>query len=92
MAAWVAVVLVGEPALGVLGDTYAADSAQLLVLLVPAGYWMVVKDHLVVVWRRERRYTLATTVAATSLLPRQWVPRWARQWTGLPAWCWDGSS
>ena len=67
-AAWVAVVLVGEPALGVLGDTYAADSAHLLVLLVPAGYWMVVKDHLVVVWRRERRYTLATTVAATSLL------------------------
>ena len=68
LAAWVAVVLVGERALGVLGDTYAADSAHLLVLLVPAGFWMVVKDHLVVVWRRERRYRLAATVAATTLL------------------------
>jgi O-antigen/teichoic acid export membrane protein len=68
LVAWVAVLLLAEPALGVLGDTYAEESADLLVMLVPAGLWMVVKDHLVVVWRRERRYRLATTAAAVSLL------------------------
>ena len=68
LVAWVAVVFLAEPALGLLGDTYSGDSADLLVLLVPAGLWMVVKDHLVVVWRREGRYRLATSVAAASLL------------------------
>lgn len=68
LLAWAGAALLGEQALGLLGGHYAEESAHLLVLLVPAGLWAVVKDHLVVVWRRRRHYRLAAGVAAVTLV------------------------
>lgn len=51
--------------MGIFGDVYAEQSAMLLSLLVPAGLWMVVKDHLVALWRTQHLYR--TGVALTTL-------------------------
>lgn len=57
----------GRPALHVFGGDYADASWALLALLVPAGLWMVVKDHLVTLWRVQRRFGHATRLAGLSL-------------------------
>jgi len=64
LGAWV----LGRPALHVFGAEYAAQSWTLLALLVPAGLWMVVKDHLVALWRVERRFAHATRLAGAAVL------------------------
>lgn len=58
----------GRPVLRVFGGEYADASYVVLALLVPAGAWMVVKDHLVALWRSERRFHLATRLAAVALV------------------------
>lgn len=58
----------GRPVLHVFGAGYADRSWTLLALLVPAGLWMVVKDHLVALWRVERRFGLATRLAAAAVV------------------------
>lgn len=64
LGAWV----LGRPALHVFGDGYAEQSWILLALLVPAGLWMVVKDHLVALWRVQRRFALATRLAGAAVV------------------------
>ena len=61
-------VLLGRPGLWVFGDGYADASYLVLCLLVPAGTWMVVKDHLVAWWRAQQQFRLATRLAAASVL------------------------
>lgn len=63
VGAWV----LGEPVLLIFGGDYARASWEILALLVPAGLWMVVKDHLVVLWRTQREYGLATRLAGSAL-------------------------
>ena len=63
VGAWV----LGEPVLLIFGGDYARHSWSILALLVPAGLWMVLKDHLVTLWRSERRFALATRLTATAL-------------------------
>jgi O-antigen/teichoic acid export membrane protein len=64
----VGAVALGRPGLLVFGEQYAEASYLLLCLLVPAGTWMVVKDHLVAWWRAQREFRLATRLAAASVL------------------------
>ncbi len=64
VGAWV----LGEPVLQIFGGDYARHSWAILALLVPAGLWMVFKDHLVVLWRSQKRYGLATRLAGTALV------------------------
>jgi O-antigen/teichoic acid export membrane protein len=64
----VGAVALGRPGLLVFGEEYADTSYLLLCLLVPAGTWMVVKDHLVAWWRARREFRLATRLAAASVL------------------------
>ena len=64
LGAWV----LGEPVLRIFGGDYATESWQILALLVPAGLWMCFKDHLVALWRSQRRYGLATKLAASALV------------------------
>lgn len=54
--------------LRVFGAGYAEESATLLALLVPAGLWMVVKDHVVALWRVQRRVPAAAGLAAGGTL------------------------
>ena len=61
-------VALGRPGLWVFGEEYAEASYLLLCLLVPAGTWMVVKDHLVAWWRARREFRVATRLAAASVL------------------------
>jgi O-antigen/teichoic acid export membrane protein len=63
VGAWV----LGEPVLLIFGGDYARHSWSILALLVPAGLWMVVKDHLVTLWRTQRRFALATRLAGAAL-------------------------
>src|SRR3954468_14006486 len=63
VGAWV----LGEPILMIFGGHYAEHSYAILALLVPAGLWMVVKDHLVALWRTQRRFSLATRLAGAAL-------------------------
>ncbi|MBC9731726.1 oligosaccharide flippase family protein [Nocardioides marmotae] len=58
----------GRPVLAVFGGEYAAGSYPVLALLVPAGLWMVLKDHLVTLWRVQRRHGLATRLAGAGVL------------------------
>ncbi|MDN4174797.1 lipopolysaccharide biosynthesis protein [Nocardioides sp. SOB77] len=58
----------GRPVLQVFGGEYAAGSYPVLALLVPAGLWMVVKDHLVTLWRVQGRHGLATRLAGGAVL------------------------
>lgn len=58
----------GRPVLAVFGGDYAEASYVVLALLVLAGAWMVVKDHLVALWRSEQRFELATRLAAVALV------------------------
>lgn len=60
--------LLGEPVLMIFGGDYASESWKILALLVPAGLWMCFKDHLVALWRSQRRYGLATKLAGSALL------------------------
>lgn len=60
--------LLGRPVLLIFGGDYASESWKILALLVPAGLWMCFKDHLVALWRSQRRFGLATKLAATALL------------------------
>lgn len=55
--------LLGEPLLLVFGGGYSENSYAILALLVPAGLWMVFKDHLVAFYRAQRRFSLATRLA-----------------------------
>ena len=64
----VGAIALGRPGLLVFGEDYADASYLLLCLLVPAGTWMVVKDHLVAWWRAQREFRLATRLAAASVL------------------------
>lgn len=64
VAAWV----LGEPLLSIFGGQYARHSWAILALLVPAGLWMVFKDHLVALWRSQRRFGLATRLAGAALV------------------------
>jgi O-antigen/teichoic acid export membrane protein len=64
VGAWV----LGEPVLMIFGGHYAEHSWSILALLVPAGLWMVVKDHLVTLWRTQRRFALATRLAGAALV------------------------
>ena len=64
VGAWV----LGQPVLLVFGGDYATESWKILAVLVPAGLWMCFKDHLVALWRSQRRYGLATKLAASALL------------------------
>lgn len=64
VGAWV----LGGPVLMIFGGQYATESWQILALLVPGGLWMVFKDHLVALWRTERRFKLATRLAAGALV------------------------
>jgi O-antigen/teichoic acid export membrane protein len=59
--------LLGEPVLLIFGGDYAAESWKILALLVPAGLWMCFKDHLVALWRSQRRFGLATRLAGAAL-------------------------
>jgi O-antigen/teichoic acid export membrane protein len=65
VGAWV----LGRPMLGVFGAHYAERSTLLLAILVPAGLWMVLKDHLVAFWRSQRRFGtgLRLTLVALAL-------------------------
>ncbi|MBC7638544.1 MAG: oligosaccharide flippase family protein, partial [Rhodoferax sp.] len=58
----------GRPVLSIFGGGYADTSYVVLALLVPAGAWMVVKDHLVALWRSEKRFHLATRLASVALM------------------------
>ena len=60
--------LLGHWFLQVFGPEYADESALLLWLLVPAGLWMVVKDHLVALWRVQRSVSTAAGLAAGGTL------------------------
>lgn len=64
VGAWV----LGEPVLMIFGGEYSRHSWSILALLVPAGLWMVVKDHLVALWRTQRRFALATRLAGAALV------------------------
>ncbi|HVI34669.1 MAG TPA: oligosaccharide flippase family protein, partial [Gaiellales bacterium] len=64
VGAWV----LGEPVLLIFGGDYARHSWAILALLVPAGLWMVVKDHLVALWRTQRRFALATRLIGAALV------------------------
>ncbi len=64
VGAWV----LGEPLLLIFGGDYSRHSWAILALLVPAGLWMVFKDHLVVLWRSQRRFALATRLAGAALV------------------------
>jgi O-antigen/teichoic acid export membrane protein len=64
LGAWV----LGGPVLRIFGGGYAAESWQILALLVPGGLWMVFKDHLVTLWRSQRRFKLATRLATAALV------------------------
>ena len=64
VGAWV----LGEPVLLIFGGDYARHSWAILALLVPAGLWMVLKDHLVALWRSQRRFALATRLAGAALV------------------------
>jgi hypothetical protein len=64
VGAWV----LGEPLLMIFGGHYAEHSWSILALLVPAGLWMVIKDHLVALWRTQRRFSLATRLAGAALV------------------------
>jgi O-antigen/teichoic acid export membrane protein len=59
--------LLGEPVLLIFGGDYASESWKILALLVPAGLWMCFKDHLVALWRSQRRFGLATRLAGAAL-------------------------
>ena len=52
----------------IFGGDYARHSWAILALLVPAGLWMVFKDHLVALWRSQRRFALATRLAGAALV------------------------
>ncbi|NYG54369.1 lipopolysaccharide biosynthesis protein [Nocardioides perillae] len=54
--------------LGVFGPGYAEESSRLLALLVPAGLWMVLKDHVVALWRVQGRVTSAAGLAGGGVL------------------------
>ncbi|WP_205472206.1 lipopolysaccharide biosynthesis protein [Nocardioides sp. SYSU D00038] len=58
----------GEPVLLIFGGRYATESWVILALLAPAGLWMVFKDHLVALWRSQRRFRLATRLAVGALV------------------------
>ena len=60
--------LLGEPVLLIFGGSYASHSWAILALLVPGGLWMVFKDHLVALWRSQRRFALATRLASAALV------------------------
>lgn len=60
--------VLGGPVMSVFGETYAADAAHLLALLAPAGLWMVVKDHLVALWRAEERQGRAARLCALGVV------------------------
>ncbi len=60
--------LLGGTFLRVFGEGYAEESALLLALLVPAGLWMVVKDHIIALWRVQRQVTSAAGLAAGGTL------------------------
>jgi len=64
VGAWV----LGEPVLLIFGGDYARHSWAILALLVPAGLWMVFKDHLVALWRSQRRFALATRLTGAALV------------------------
>ena len=64
VGAWV----LGEPMLLIFGGDYSRHSWAILALLVPAGLWMVFKDHLVALWRSQRRFSLATRLATAALV------------------------
>ena len=64
VGAWV----LGRPVLLVFGGQYSAESWAILALLAPGGLWMVFKDHLVALWRSQRRFKLATRLAAAALV------------------------
>jgi O-antigen/teichoic acid export membrane protein len=64
VGAWV----LGQPLLMIFGGDYSRHSWAILALLVPAGLWMVFKDHLVALWRSQRRFALATRLAGAALV------------------------
>jgi O-antigen/teichoic acid export membrane protein len=60
--------LLGEPVLRIFGSHYAGNSAQILSLLVGAGLWFVLKDHLVAFWRSQRRYRRGLALTGAGLV------------------------